>query len=339
MIEQIDKQSNLPQANIALNISRYKRKGYAIIGVGYPFFRNEYQALINMLDFFVDDLYNDFLDGWRKLYFIKDITELQKNDKFIVIVLSNNRMNILKKIECLYPKAPIYSFYRESREQLSILEDIEKSLLFTLRTLDTALVSFGEINVNGKCTLIHNSSSMLKIHSLTLNEGSYVKCNSRNVNYVDSLILSKDTKICFSLDSQSNIRNCYFGKNSKIHIYAGQAQIEDAYFGDNCIIHVYDKLSIGSGSVFSWNVCILDGDGHSLKVDEKVNRASGITIEENVWVGNNVIILKGVTIGEGSVIGAGSVVTNSIPPHSLAVGNPARVIKTNIKWDYGYKFI
>ena len=43
---------------------------------------------------------------------------------------------------------------------------------------------------------------------------------------------------------------------------------------------------------------------------------------------NNVVITGGVTIGEGCVIGAGSVVTHDIPPHSLAVGNPCRVIRT-----------
>lgn len=53
-----------------------------------------------------------------------------------------------------------------------------------------------------------------------------------------------------------------------------------------------------------------------------------IHIEENATIGMRSIILPGVTIGKGSVIGAGSVVTKSIPPYSVAVGNPARVIKT-----------
>lgn len=52
-----------------------------------------------------------------------------------------------------------------------------------------------------------------------------------------------------------------------------------------------------------------------------------VVIEDNVWLGYNVIVLPGVTIGTGSVIGAGSVVTRDIPPYSIAVGNPARVIK------------
>ena len=47
----------------------------------------------------------------------------------------------------------------------------------------------------------------------------------------------------------------------------------------------------------------------------------------SIRIGNNVIILGGVSIGEKAVIGAGAVVTKSIPAYSIAVGNPARVIK------------
>jgi acetyltransferase-like isoleucine patch superfamily enzyme len=52
-----------------------------------------------------------------------------------------------------------------------------------------------------------------------------------------------------------------------------------------------------------------------------------VVIEDDVWLGYNVIVLPGVTIGKGSVIGAGSVVSKDIPPYSIAIGNPARVIK------------
>jgi acetyltransferase-like isoleucine patch superfamily enzyme len=58
-----------------------------------------------------------------------------------------------------------------------------------------------------------------------------------------------------------------------------------------------------------------------------------IIIEDDVWIGSNSVILGGVKIGRGTVIGAGSIVTKNIPPYSIVVGNPARVIKQrfNIK--------
>jgi maltose O-acetyltransferase len=60
----------------------------------------------------------------------------------------------------------------------------------------------------------------------------------------------------------------------------------------------------------------------------KWEAAKPIVIEDNVWLGGGVIVLPGVTIGENSVIGAGAVVARSIPKDSVAVGNPARVIKS-----------
>ena len=52
-----------------------------------------------------------------------------------------------------------------------------------------------------------------------------------------------------------------------------------------------------------------------------------VVIGDDVWLGRRAIILPGVCIGNGSIIGAGAVVTKDIPPFSVAVGVPAKVIK------------
>ncbi|WP_316749083.1 acyltransferase [Pedobacter gandavensis] len=52
-----------------------------------------------------------------------------------------------------------------------------------------------------------------------------------------------------------------------------------------------------------------------------------ITIEDDVWIGANAVITAGVTLGKHCIIGAGSIVTKDVPPFSVAVGNPAKVIK------------
>ena len=57
------------------------------------------------------------------------------------------------------------------------------------------------------------------------------------------------------------------------------------------------------------------------------HKSGSIFIEDDVWIGGHVSIVPDVTVGRGSVIGAGSVVTTDIPEYSVAVGNPARVIR------------
>jgi acetyltransferase-like isoleucine patch superfamily enzyme len=101
-----------------------------------------------------------------------------------------------------------------------------------------------------------------------------------------------------------------------------------------------EYIKIGNNVNLGANVCIYDTDFHSLDYkirrnertwdSDKLNeytRSSPVIIEDDVWVGANVIILKGVTVGARSILGAGSVVTKNIPKDSIAAGNPAKVIK------------
>ncbi|UUM13458.1 acyltransferase [Clostridiaceae bacterium HFYG-1003] len=56
-----------------------------------------------------------------------------------------------------------------------------------------------------------------------------------------------------------------------------------------------------------------------------------VIIEDGVWIGSRVTILPGVRVGKHSVVGAGAVVTKDISPYSVAVGNPAKVVKNRLE--------
>ena len=127
---------------------------------------------------------------------------------------------------------------------------------------------------------------------------------------------------------------------------------DDSYLSFQCILNTFDGwISLGSNCTVN-SYAILYGHG-GLEIGNDVRiapqvmimpmnhiskdphvpirkqgiRAQGIKIEDDVWLGAGAIVLDGVTIGKGSVIGAGAVVTKNIPPYSVAVGVPARVIK------------
>jgi maltose O-acetyltransferase len=91
-----------------------------------------------------------------------------------------------------------------------------------------------------------------------------------------------------------------------------------------------ESVRIGARCLIGTHAIIMDNDFHRIEPERRLERPESrpIVIEDNVWLGARVIVLGGVTIGEGSCIGAGSVVNGDIPPRSLAVGVPARVIRT-----------
>jgi acetyltransferase-like isoleucine patch superfamily enzyme len=93
------------------------------------------------------------------------------------------------------------------------------------------------------------------------------------------------------------------------------------------------RVEIGNDTLLGANVTIADTDFHSLYPAYRSGHThptvgiAEVLIGKRVLIGTNSIVLKGVTIGDNSVIGAGSVVTRSIPPNSIAAGNPCRVIR------------
>ncbi|MFJ2173744.1 sugar O-acetyltransferase [Streptomyces sp. NPDC087851] len=88
-------------------------------------------------------------------------------------------------------------------------------------------------------------------------------------------------------------------------------------------------ITIGSDVQIGPNVQLLTPT-HELDTERRRagwEKASPVTIGDNVWLGGGVIVCPGVTIGANTVVGAGSVVTKDLPAGVLAVGNPARVIR------------
>jgi acetyltransferase-like isoleucine patch superfamily enzyme len=96
-----------------------------------------------------------------------------------------------------------------------------------------------------------------------------------------------------------------------------------------CSIAAIGRVSIGERCLIGPHCMIIDSAFHDVDPDHRLDppTAEPITIGNNVWLGARVIVLPGVTIGDDSVVGVGSIVTRDIPPRSLAVGAPARVVR------------
>lgn len=114
---------------------------------------------------------------------------------------------------------------------------------------------------------------------------------------------------------------CDYGKNIRVgkRFFANFSftVLDEAYvtIGDDCFI---------GPNVSIYTAC------HSTDPDERNTRqewARPVNIGDNCWIGGSVTILPGVNIGDNVTIGAGSVVVHDIPSNSIAVGNPARVVK------------
>lgn len=125
------------------------------------------------------------------------------------------------------------------------------------------------------------------------------------------------------------------GRNTTLSCKGGTISIgNNTNIGINTAIYSGSSVKIGNNVLIAAS-CYIFGDGahRSDRTDIPIIQqgqepSRGITIENGVWLGADVKILDGVTIGRDSIIGTGAVVTNDIPPLSIALGIPAKVVKS-----------
>lgn len=102
----------------------------------------------------------------------------------------------------------------------------------------------------------------------------------------------------------------------------------------NCVIHAEEEVEIGKNVLFAAYVYIVGGGNHEFNrtdrpiIEQPSINKGGVVIEEDVWLGAGVTVLDGVSVGKGCVLGAGAVVNKNVPPYSVCVGVPARVIRS-----------
>lgn len=126
----------------------------------------------------------------------------------------------------------------------------------------------------------------------------------------------------------------YIGRMSRISSFCGGKVIigDRCNIGQNFTLLAGGNIIIKKDSLIAGNVAIIS-ENHGMNPEQGIRYGiqplllKDVTIGSNCWIGEKAIVLPGVEVGDWCIIGAGSVVNKSIPPYSIAVGNPAKVIK------------
>jgi acetyltransferase-like isoleucine patch superfamily enzyme len=128
---------------------------------------------------------------------------------------------------------------------------------------------------------------------------------------------------------------CWIGNDNKLRAHEGQLTLgEKVVMGRDNVINAYLDIEIGGSSILADWIYMVDFDHRFDRLDVPIKdqgiRKSPVRVGRDVWIGEKASILRGVDIGDGSVIGAHCVVTRDIPPFSIAVGIPARVVRSRL---------
>jgi len=130
--------------------------------------------------------------------------------------------------------------------------------------------------------------------------------------------------------------NVIIGRNSVISCKNGNITIgENSNIAMNCFIQSAKEVQIGKNVLFAAYCYVIGGGDHryertDIPIIAQGQIVQGITIEDNCWIGAGVKVQDGTKIGRDSIIGAGAVVTKELPEFSVAVGVPAKVLKSRL---------
>lgn len=124
------------------------------------------------------------------------------------------------------------------------------------------------------------------------------------------------------------------GYGSDVEIFKGGCLVLHGGGGSNIntTIICAEKIEIGKNVMIGRNVLIRDYNGDHYIARQGYKTSRPVIIGNHVWLCEGCIIMPGVKIGDGAIVGAGAFVASNVPPHSLVMGNPARIIDTDVFW-------
>jgi len=127
----------------------------------------------------------------------------------------------------------------------------------------------------------------------------------------------------------------WIGDDVSLRAHAGRITLgAKVILGGRTSVNAYLDVSIGDRSLLADGVHLTDFDHRTDRLDRAIKDQGIVTapvrIGPDVWLGRSVTVLRGVDIGQGSVVGAHAVVTRDLPPFSVAVGVPARVVRSRL---------
>lgn len=156
-----------------------------------------------------------------------------------------------------------------------------------------------------------------------------------NTHWNSKTTISNKQAGCLIIKPNANlkIKHFIFYAGSKVEIRENAELIlGSGYMNYGASIECYQRIVIGDNACIAEGVVIRDSDNHVISREGYI-MTEEVIIGDHVWIGTKAIILKGVHIGDGAIIAAGAVVTKDVPAYTLVAGVPAKIIKTNVKWE------
>ncbi|WP_147614942.1 acyltransferase [Treponema pectinovorum] len=178
--------------------------------------------------------------------------------------------------------------------------------------------------------LINEFVDFFKFRKVIKGQRCYI---DKTAQFIGKECVVLGNNVCIGMNANINING---NREDKIkRLFIG----DNSYIGRNFFVSTGKIVKIGDYFMASPN-CSLIGQDHNISnpffsyLNSKMELTKEIIIEDNVWLGDNVTVVGNVKIGRGSIIGAKSLVNKDIPPFSIAVGNPCKVIK---RFDFAAK--
>lgn len=278
------------------------------------------------------DSYTTGIYEGKDVYCFESIKNIP--DKFLFVAINDVRKEIIEILSQAGLKSDIdyiYIFHKYILTPYIEFNDNFGNEIFVdsyLPNLRIVVNGYGSKIRIGKNVAITDGMLEISLGSdsnIEIGNGCVFKGNN-TIRVVNQSTISLGTKCIMNHGDILSYDNISIGDRTNLGGYA------------RIIANIKSPISIGNGCLFSRNIQVRSGDGHTIfDLEKKISlleeKNRFVNIGEHVWIGSSVTVLHNADIGNGCVIGTGSLVNKNFKDNCLIAGSPAKIIRNSIVWD------